>query len=77
MKKNCLIIFKWPIFLNKFVVNKLSKFYQTEFLYLSDFKDKSFSEIIEEINDFILDVLESYIEMHSSLKEDILEGEYE
>ncbi len=53
MKKNCLIIFKWPIFLNKFVVNKLSKFYQTEFLYLSDFKDKSFSEIIEEINDFI------------------------
>ena len=35
------------------------------------------TEVPEEINDFILDVLESYIEMHSSLKEDILEGEYE
>jgi len=53
MRKNCLIIFKWPIFLNKFIVNKLSKFYQTDFLYLSDFKDKNFSEIIGEINDFI------------------------
>ena len=35
------------------------------------------TEVPEEINDFILDVLESYIELHSSLKEDILEGEYE
>ena len=35
------------------------------------------TEVPEEINDFILEILESYIEMHSSLKEDILEGEYE
>lgn len=29
----------------------------------------------EEINDFILDVLESYIEIHSTLKDDVLDGE--
>ena len=29
----------------------------------------------EEVNDFILDVLESYIEIHSSLEDDVLEGE--
>ena len=28
-----------------------------------------------EINDFILDVLESYIEIHSTLEENALEGE--
>ena len=28
-----------------------------------------------EVNDFILDVLESYIEIHSTLEENALEGE--
>jgi len=53
MKKKCLIVFKWPIFLHKFIINKLSKFYQTEYLYINDYKNKSFSEITEEINQYI------------------------
>ena len=53
MKKKCLIVFKWPIFLHKFIINKLSKFYHTEYLYINDYKNKSFSEITEEINQHI------------------------
>ena len=53
MNKKCLIVFKWPIFLNKFIINKLSKFYNTEHLYISDYKNKNFSEITEEINKYI------------------------
>ena len=29
----------------------------------------------EEVNDFILDVLESYIEIHSAIEDDVLEVE--
>ena len=53
MNRKCLIVFKWPIFLNKFLINKLSKFYHTEYLYISDYKNKNFSEITEEINQYI------------------------
>ena len=53
MKKKCLIVFKWPIFLHKFIINKLSKFYHTEHIYINDYKNKSFSEITEEINQYI------------------------
>ena len=31
----------------------------------------------EEVNDFILDVLESYIEIHSNLEDDVLGEEHE
>ena len=53
MKKKCLLIFKWPIPTQKFLINKFSKFYETEHLFISDFKNKNFSEIIDEINNFI------------------------
>ncbi len=52
-KKKCLIIFKWPINLNTFVINKLSKYYETEHIYISSFKNQSFSEITKEINSII------------------------
>ena len=35
------------------------------------------TEVPEEVNDFILDVLESYIEIHSNLEDNILEDVYE
>ena len=53
MKKKCLLILKWPIPTQKFLINKFSKFYETEHLFISDFKNKNFSEIIDEINNFI------------------------
>ena len=53
MKKKCLLILKWPIPTQKFLINKFCKFYETEHLFISDFKDKNFSEIIDEINNFI------------------------
>jgi hypothetical protein len=49
-KKKCLIVFKWPINLNIFVINKLSKYYETEHIYINSFQNKSFSEIVKEIN---------------------------
>ena len=53
MKKKCLLILKWPIPTQKFLINKFSKFYETEHLFISDFKNKGFSEIIDDINNFI------------------------
>ena len=53
MRKKCLLVFKFPLFWNKYVINKLSKFYDTEYLYISNFKNKNFSEIIDKINEFI------------------------
>ena len=53
MKKKCLLILKWPIPTQKFLINKFSKFYETEHLFISDFKNKNFSEIVDEINNFI------------------------
>ena len=53
MRKKCLLIFKWPIDAQKFLINKFSKFYDVEYLYISNFKNKSYSEIINEINKFI------------------------
>ena len=53
MKKKCLLILKWPIPTQKYLINKFSKFYETEHLFISDFKNKNFSEIIDELNNFI------------------------
>ena len=55
MKKKCLILFKWRIFVNKYLINKFSKYYHTECIYLDDFKNENFSEIVNQINDFIKD----------------------
>jgi len=53
MKKKVLILFKYPWHWNKFMINKISKFYDVEHLYVDNIKDKNFSEITEEINNFI------------------------
>ena len=53
MKKRCLLIFKWPIYAQRFLINKFSKFYDTEYLYINNYKNKSYSQIINEINEFI------------------------
>ena len=53
MKKKLLIIFKYPHGWNKDVINKFSNYYDTEFLYVSNFENKNFVEIVKEINDLI------------------------
>ena len=50
MKKKCLLVWKWPIYAQIFLVNKFSKFYDVEQVFISDFKNKVFSEIIDDIN---------------------------
>ena len=42
MKKKCLLLFKYPLFWNKYAINKFLKFYDTEYLYISNFKNKNF-----------------------------------
>jgi hypothetical protein len=53
MKNKVLIIFKYPRAWNINVVNAFSKYYDTEYLYISDYVNKNFVEIINEINNLI------------------------
>ena len=54
MKNKVLIIFKYPReHWNQPVINKFSNFYDTEYLYISDYKNKNFTEIVNEINSLI------------------------
>ena len=53
MKKKVLIIFKYPHEWNLDVTDKFSNYYDTEFLYISDFKNRNFTEIINDINNLI------------------------
>ena len=53
MRKKCLLIYKWPSYFTQFLINKFSKFYDTECIYLSDIKNKNFSETVDEINKVI------------------------
>ena len=53
MKKKVLAIFKYPRAWNIDIVNRFSNFYETEYLYLSDYTDKNFSEVLTEINNQI------------------------
>ena len=53
MKKKILIIFKYPWHWNKFLINKFSKFYEVEYLYINNIKNKNFSEVVDEINNLI------------------------
>ena len=54
MKNKVLIIFKYPReHWNQPVINKFSNFYATEYLYISDYKNKNFTEIVNEINSLI------------------------
>ena len=53
MKNKVLVIFKYPRVWNLGVVNRFSNYYDTEYLYISNYKNKNFTEIINEINDLI------------------------
>jgi hypothetical protein len=53
MKKKILILFKYPWHWNKFLITKFSKFYEVEYLYVNNIKNKNFSEVIDEINNLI------------------------
>ena len=54
MKKKVLIIFKYPHVWNSAGIDKFSNYYDTEFLYISDLKNKNFTEITNYINDLII-----------------------
>ncbi len=54
MKKKVLIIFKYQRHhWNIPIVNKFSNYYDTEHLYINDYKNKNFSEIVNELNELI------------------------
>ena len=53
MKKKVLIIFKYQHAWNEHVINRFLIYYDTEFLYISNFKNKNFTEIVEHINNLI------------------------
>ena len=53
MKNRALAIFKYPRAWNIDVVNRFSNYYDTEYLYISNYKNKNFTEIINEINELI------------------------
>ena len=54
MKKKVLIIFKYPRVWNFAGIDKFSNYYDTESLYISDLKNKNFTEITKYINDLII-----------------------
>ena len=54
MKNKVLIIFKYPRDQwNTPIINKFSNYYDTEYLYLNDYKNKNFTEIVNDINNLI------------------------
>ena len=54
MKNKVLIIFKYPHgYLNHPIVKKFSNYYDTEYLYVNDYKNKNFTETINDINNLI------------------------
>ena len=53
MKKKVLIIFKYPHVWNKVGIDKFLNYYDTEFLYISNLKNKNFTEIVNHINNLI------------------------
>ena len=53
MKSKVLIIFKYPHQWNSFVTDKFSNYYDTESIYISDFKNRNYTEIINDINNLI------------------------
>ena len=53
MKKKVLIIFKYPHAWNEHVINRFLIYYDTEYLYISNFENKNFTEIVEHINNLI------------------------
>ena len=53
MKKKVLMILKYHRPWNNAIIDKFSNYYDTEYLYISDYKNKNFTEIIYEINNLI------------------------
>ena len=54
MKKKALVIFKYPrANWNPYVIKKFSNYYETEHLYISEYKNKNFTEIVTDINKLI------------------------
>ena len=53
MKKKVLIIFKYAHHWNSYITEKFSNYYDTEFLYISNYKNKNFTEIVNDINNLI------------------------
>jgi len=54
MKKKVLIIFKYPHQWNDPCISRFSNYYNVEYLYISNIKNKSFVETIDHINNFII-----------------------
>ena len=54
MKNKVLAIFKYPRAWNIDIINRFSNFYDTENLYISDYDNKNFSEVIKDINDLLI-----------------------
>ena len=52
-KNKVLVIFKYPRPWNMDVVNRFSNYYDTEYLYISDYKNKNFTEVINDTNNLI------------------------
>ena len=54
MKKKVLIVFKYlRANWNPYVIKKFSNYYETEHLYISEYKNKNFTEIVTDINKLI------------------------
>ena len=53
MKKKVLIVFKYPHAWNENVINKFSNYYDINHLYISEYKNLNFKEIIKDINDIV------------------------
>jgi len=53
MKNKVLFIFKYPRAWNTSVIERFSNYYDTEYLYINDYIDKNFVEIVNEINQLI------------------------
>ena len=54
MKNKVLIVFKYPrANWNPYVIKKFSNYYETEHLYISEYKNKNFTEIVKDINELI------------------------
>ena len=53
MKNKVLIIFKYEHHWNSNITEKFSNYFDTEFLYINNFKNKSFTEIVNDINNLI------------------------
>jgi len=53
MKNKVLAIFKYPRPWNMDVLNRFSNYYETEHLYINEYKNKNFIQIIENMNNLI------------------------